>query len=89
MAEYIVDEIKFVIHDEEQTSFLPQGYKLFNGVRVGELEDSSEYWELYLSSEDEYNLLVVKSSLLSGLIQNYVVKTTLCKFVCKEVPTLY
>lgn len=89
MAEYIVDEIKFVIHDEEQTTFLPQGYKLFNGVRVGELEDSSEYWELYLSSEDEYNLLVVKEELLAKWVDSKLCSKDEFMQVCLQGSTYF
>ena len=51
MADFIVDESKFLLNDEEDHSIFENGFTLSCGITIGDKEDESDCWELYLSEE--------------------------------------
>lgn len=51
MADFIVDESKFLLNDEEEHSLFENGFTLSCGITVGDKEDESDCWELYLSED--------------------------------------
>ena len=68
MNEFIVDESKFIITDEENTAFFPNKYPLATGIVISELEDSSENWQLYISEDSKYYILAVTDKLYNAWI---------------------
>lgn len=59
MSDFIVDESKFLLSEEEEETIFEEGFRFPCGIKVGSLDDSAECWELYTSQCGNFNLLVV------------------------------
>ena len=63
MPGFIVDETRFMISDDDKEHYFEEGYALPFGIRIGELEDESDCYELYVSEDGTYYILAVKDEL--------------------------
>ena len=69
MADFIVDESKFLLSDEEDDSLFENGFTLSCGITIGDKEDESDCWELYLSEDGKYYILAVDKILHDNWIK--------------------
>ncbi len=64
MSDFIVDESRFLLDDDEyDSSFVPAGLTLPDGIIFGEKLDDAPQWQLYSSADRRFDLLVVKPEL--------------------------
>lgn len=63
MRDYIVDETRFVISDDDKTSYFPNPYKLPCGITISEKEDETDKWQLYISDDGKFYILAVVEEL--------------------------
>ena len=63
MSDFIVDESRFVLKDEDTVSFFPEEYKLACGITIAEKEDETDTWQLYTSKDGKHYILAVTSFL--------------------------
>ena len=63
MSDFIVDESRFVLKDEDTVSFFPEEYKLACGITIAEKEDETDTWQLYISKDGKHYILAVTSFL--------------------------
>lgn len=64
MADFIVNESAFIIDDDlYESSFVPAGFMLPDGIIFGEKLDEAPSWELYASEDMRFDLLVIKPEL--------------------------
>ena len=64
MADFLVDESKFLlINEEERGSFFNEGFILPDGMVIGAMLEDSENWQIYVSEDDDFHILAVKDSL--------------------------
>lgn len=70
MPGFIVDESRFMLNDDETEHYLAEGYALPFGIRVGEIEDESDCFELYVSEDGSYYILAVEDSLAGRWIES-------------------
>ena len=75
MNNYIVDESKFLISNEEDSLLFPEDYKLSCGIVISSYEDGSDKWELYTSKDGEHYILAVNSELHDKWIQSELLKS--------------
>ena len=75
MNNYIVDESKFLISDEDDSLIFPEDYKLSSGIVFSSYEDGSDKWELYTSKDGEHYILAVNSELHDKWIQSELLKS--------------
>ncbi len=74
MTDFIVDESKFMISDEENTAFFKSEFKLPSGIVIGELEDEADTWQLYISSDGKNYILAVVPELKDKWIASNLLK---------------
>ena len=70
MADFIVDESKFLLNDEEEHSLFENGFTLSCGITVGDKEDESDCWELYLSEDGKHYILAVDQKLHDNWVKS-------------------
>lgn len=83
MTSFIVDESKFMISDEESDAFFDSEYKLASGIVIGELEDESDSWQLYISADGRHYILAVLPELRDKWVESRLLKDR--DFECVEV----
>ena len=83
MSSFIVDESKFMISDEESNAFFTSEYKLASGIVIGELEDESDSWQLYISADGRHYILAVLPELHDKWVASRLLKDR--DFECIEV----
>ncbi len=59
MTDFIVDESRFIIQDEESQAYFEPDYELPSGIVIGEMEDCTDKWQLYISDDSKYYVLAV------------------------------
>lgn len=74
MNNYIVDESKFLISDEDDSLIFPEDYKLSSGIVISSYEDGTDKWELYTSKDGEHYILAVNSELHDKWIDSELLK---------------
>lgn len=72
MSDYIVDETRFVISDEDKTSYFPNPYKLPCGITISEKEDETDKWQLYISEDGKFYILAVVEELFTKWTQSHL-----------------
>lgn len=70
MVDFIVDESKFLLSDEENISIFENGFTLPCGITIGDKEDESDCWELYLSEDGNYYILAVDKKLHDNWVKS-------------------
>jgi hypothetical protein len=60
MSDFIVDESRFFLDDDQyDSSFIPAGFTLPDGIVFGEKTDDAQSWQRYSSADRRFDLLVV------------------------------
>lgn len=60
MSDFIVDESRFILDDDQyESSFIPGGFVLPDGIVFGEKTDDAPSWQRYSSADRRFDLLVV------------------------------
>ena len=74
MSDFIVNESNFIIEDDlYESSFVPEGFMLPDGIVFGEKLDEAPSWELYLSEDLQFRLLVVKEALAEQWVDGHLI----------------
>ena len=63
MSDYIIDDSKFLISEDEEQRLLPNDFCLMQDIKLGEVLDSSSDWNICLSANDKFFILVAIESL--------------------------
>lgn len=74
MVDFIVDESKFLLDDEQEELLFDSEYTLPCGITISQLEDSSDKWELYISSDGKNYILAVFQKLADKWITSGLLK---------------
>lgn len=73
MADFIVNESAFLIDDDlYESSFVPAGFMLPDGIIFGEKLDEAPSWELYASEDMQFDLLVIKPQLAEKWLEQHL-----------------
>ena len=73
MSDFIVNESKFIIDDDlYESSFVPEGFTLPDGIIFGEKIDDAPLWQLYISEDERYNILVAKEELVEKWVDGHL-----------------
>ena len=73
MSDFIVNESNFIIEDDlYNSSFVPEGFTLPDGISFGEKIDDAPSWQLYSSEDLRYELLVVKEELAEKWVESHM-----------------
>lgn len=60
MSDFIVDESRFILDDDQyESSFIPEGFSLPDGIVFGEKTDDAPSWQRYSSADRRFDLLVI------------------------------
>ena len=60
MSDFIVDESRFILEDDQyDSSFVPAGFTLPDGIVFGEKTDDARLWQRYSSADRRFDLMVV------------------------------
>ena len=70
MVDFIVDESKFLLSEEEDNSLFEKGYTLPCGITISDKEDESDCWELYLSEDGKFYVLAVDKKLHDSWVES-------------------
>ena len=74
MSDFIVNESKFIIEDDEyESSFVPEGFTLPDGIIFGEKIDDAPSWQLYTSEDGRYTILVAKEALVEKWVDGLLI----------------
>ena len=74
MSDFIVNESNFIIEDDlYESSFVSEGFMLPDGIVFGEKLDEAPSWELYLSEDLQFRLLVVKEALAEQWVDGHLI----------------
>ncbi|MGN1280416.1 MAG: hypothetical protein ACI4UM_00720 [Succinivibrio sp.] len=76
MVDYIVDESKFLLEDEQEEHLFDSEFTLPCGITVSQLEDCSDKWELYLSDDGKHCILAVFKDLYDKWIASGLLKAS-------------
>ena len=56
MSDFIVDESRFILEDDQyDSSFVPAGFTLPDGIVFGEKTDDARLWQRYSSADRRFD----------------------------------
>lgn len=74
MSDFIVNESNFIIEDDlYDSSFVPEGFTLPDGIIFGEKIDDAPSWQLFTSEDQRFELLVVKEELAQKWVDAHLI----------------
>ncbi|MCR5536838.1 MAG: hypothetical protein K6F05_05425 [Succinivibrio sp.] len=77
MADFIVDESRFIIDDGELDEwFVPRGFELPDGLIIDEKLDEADSWQLYVSDNAACYILACKTELAAQWVERGYLKAS-------------